>query len=183
MVLIYLGACQAPWQRTQPRYPSICARHCLWQGTIISQYYWPSHVWLFSGQHIPCCTYCSMLKDNMDTVKNSWNNQSHHCWWWAQALDSGGQKIKPLYYFGKDDWNNSFRTYLKVRMTAKLGQGETTVHCIINQSCHFLQNLFMQLCLDSKWKFGRFCKLSLATVWVKTVKGTFKACERFTVIL
>ena len=34
-----------------------------------------------------------------------------------------------------------------------------------------------------KWKFGRFGKLSLATVRVKTVKGTFKACKRFTVIL
>ena len=44
----------------------------------------------------------------------------------AQAGPSrGDRKTKSLYHFGKDDRNNSFGTYLKVRMTAELGQGET----------------------------------------------------------
>jgi hypothetical protein len=37
-----------------------------------------------------------------------------------------------------------------------------TVCCIVNQSCHFLQNLFVQLCSSPKWRFSHFWRASIS---------------------
>src|SRR5882762_255950 len=37
-----------------------------------------------------------------------------------------------------------------------------TVCCIINRSCRFLRNLFVQLCSGPKWRFSHFCKGSIS---------------------
>jgi hypothetical protein len=40
-----------------------------------------------------------MLKNNMENVKNSWNNRAHRCRWWAQALGQWGPKNKTIVLF------------------------------------------------------------------------------------